>query len=151
MRYFISDFETGEIDSGIFLATINTTRSEVPLLIMMDFDSFPLVERDAPFTTPEKKINFHADVARFNASAAFQRIVGFIELLNESVGGKSALDEGIHTNSIIKAITEVLEVLNTYIDEIPPSTGPRRYGNIAFRKWTERMEEVTHSLHNFVD
>ena len=108
------------------------------------FDSFPRVERDAPFTTPEKKIHSDADVARFNLSMAFDRIIGFIELLNESVKGKRCIDEDINTsNPTIKAIGAVLDVLNTYIDEIPPSTGPRRFGNVAFREWSKRMEDVT--------
>ena len=111
---------------------------------MTSFDSFPRVPRDAPFTTPEKKIHSDTDVARFNISIAFDRIIGFIELLNESVKGKSCHDEDINTsNTTIKAIGEVLNVLNTYIDEIPPSTGPRRFGNVAFREWIKRLDEVT--------
>ena len=115
---------------------------------MTSFDSFPRVQRDAPFTIPEKKIHSDADVALFNISIAFDRIIGFIELLNESVKGKSCTDEDIKTsNTTIKAIGEVLDVLNTYIDEIPPSTGPRRFGNVAFREWIKRLDEVT-SMHN---
>lgn len=116
--------------------------------VMTSFDSFPRVQRNAPFTSPEKKIHCDADVARFNVSIAFDRIIGFIELLNESVKGKSCTDEDINTsNTAIKAIGEVLNILNTYIDEIPPSTGPRRFGNVAFRDWIKRLDEVT-SLHN---
>lgn len=112
--------------------------------VMTSFDSFPRVERDAPFAIPEKKINSDTDVARFHASVGFDRIVGFIQLLNESIKGKTCLDEDIlQTNSrTIKAIGEILDVLNRYIDEIPPSTGPRRFGNVAFREWVKRMDEV---------
>jgi serine/threonine-protein phosphatase 2A activator len=115
---------------------------------MTGFNSFPRVQKDATFTTPEKKIHSDADVARFNVSIAFDRIIGFIELLNESVKGKTCVEEDVNTsNTTIKAIAEVLDVLNTYIDEIPPSTGPRRFGNVAFREWIKRLDEVT-SLHD---
>jgi serine/threonine-protein phosphatase 2A activator len=114
---------------------------EIPSL-MTSFDSFPRVSKDSPFQVPEKKINSDFDVTRFNVSTAFDRIVGFILLLNESIKGKSCLDEDIIVNDTIKAIGEVLDTLNGYIDEIPPSTGPRRFGNVAFRDWIRRMEEV---------
>ena len=109
--------------------------------VMTTFDSFPRVSKDSPFEIPEKKINSEFDVARFNVSIAFDRIVGFIVLLNESITGKTCLDE-ITSNETIKAIGEVLDTLNGYIDEIPPSTGPRRFGNVAFRDWILRMEEA---------
>src|SRR5271154_4505581 len=99
----------------------------VPILtviscIMTSFDSFPRVTQDSPFEVPEKKINSDFDVARFNVSIAFDRIVGFILLLNESIKGKTCLDEDIVLNEPIKAIGEVLDTLNRYVDEIPPST-----------------------------
>ena len=109
---------------------------------MTSFDSFPRVEKDASFTVPEKKINSDIDVARFRNSIAFDRIVGFIELLNESIKGKTCVDEDIISSSTIRAIGQILDVLNGYIDEIPPSTGPRRFGNVAFREWIKRLDEV---------
>jgi serine/threonine-protein phosphatase 2A activator len=109
---------------------------------MTSFDSFPRVDEDAAFSVPEKQINSEIDVARFGVSVAFNRIVGFVALLNESVKGKTCLDEDIHSNSTIQAVGRILDILNTYIDEIPPSTGPRRFGNIAFREWIRRLEEV---------
>jgi serine/threonine-protein phosphatase 2A activator len=105
------------------------------------FAAFPKVDVDAAFTKPAKLINSEADVARFLASVAFDRIVGFLLLLNESVKGKS-LDEDHPTSPTIQAIGEVLDVLVSWIDEIPPSTGPRRFGNVAFRQWMQRLEEV---------
>src|SRR5579871_5393411 len=109
---------------------------------MAKFASFPQVENTSSFSVPEKKINTDADVARFQISVAFDRIVGFIILLNESVKGKSCADQDIKSNNAIKAVENILDVLNTYIDEIPPSTGPRRFGNIAFRQWIQRLEGV---------
>ena len=109
---------------------------------IMNTTPFPLVEIDAPFAPPEKKIHSDADVALFNKSVAFERIVWFIELLNKSVSGKTLLDNDIQGNPRIEAVVDLLDVLNTYIDEIPPAKGPRRFGNIAFRQWIRRLEEV---------
>jgi serine/threonine-protein phosphatase 2A activator len=109
---------------------------------MTSFDSFPRVAQDSPFEVPDKKINSDFDVTRFSSSTAFDRIVGFILLLNESIKGKTCLDKDITLNEPIKGIGKVLDILNVYIDEIPPSTGPRRFGNVAFRDWIHRMEEV---------
>lgn len=109
---------------------------------MTSLDLFPKVERDAPFVVPEKKINSESDVTRFSASVAFDRIVGFILLLNDSIQGRSSLDKDIPSNATIAAVGEMLDVLNSYIDQIPPSTGPRRFGNVAFREWIRKIEEV---------
>jgi serine/threonine-protein phosphatase 2A activator len=105
--------------------------------------SFPRVELDARFGVPEKKINSDADVIRFKRSEAFARVVAFIALLNGSITGKTCLDEDIPVNPVISRVIELLDVLNGYIAEIPPSTGPRRFGNVAFRTWMKRVEEVS--------
>ena len=118
---------------------------------MAKFASFPRVENSSSFSVPEKKINTDADVARFQISVAFDRIVGFIILLNESVKGKSCAAQDTKSNKAIKAVENILDVLNTYIDEIPPSTGPRRFGNIAFRQWIQRLEGVYFCVEYEVD
>jgi serine/threonine-protein phosphatase 2A activator len=106
-----------------------------------EFTSFPQVERDASFGRPAKLINSDADVVRFNASVAFDRIVGFLLLLNQAVQGRN-LDEHIPLSPTIEAIGDVLDKLNMWVDGIPPSSGPRRFGNVAFREWMKRVEEV---------
>lgn len=109
-----------------------------------DLTAFPKVEGNAAFNQPVKLINSDVDVARFNVSVAFDRIVGFLLLLNEAVKGRN-LDEIIHTSPAVQTIGTVLDILNTWIDEVPPSTGPRRFGNVAFREWMQRLEEVCYS------
>jgi serine/threonine-protein phosphatase 2A activator len=106
-----------------------------------DFASFPQVARDSSFAAPGKQINSDADVSKFQRSVAFDRIVGFILLLNESVKGKSR-DGDIHLSANITAIGKVLDTLDVFVDEVLPSTGPRRFGNVAFRQWMQRLEEV---------
>jgi len=73
---------------------------------------------------------------------ACQRVVGFIQLLNEAVQGKTCVDKDIYSSPTTKAVVEVLDALDGYMDDIPPSTGPRRFGNVAFRDWISRVSEV---------
>ncbi len=36
----------------------------------------------------------------------------------------------------------MLDKLDQWIDEIPPLPTPQRFGNLAFRTWGKRLEEV---------
>ena len=108
---------------------------------METFNSFPSVAKDAPFTAASKEIHSDADVIRFNNSIAFSRIMGFILMLNEVVKGKE-IDTNLPLSPNINQLGTLLDILNSWIDEIEPSTGPRRFGNIAFRTWIKRLEEV---------
>lgn len=105
-------------------------------------DAFPRAGLDAPFAVPEKKIGSEADVVRFQRSVAFARFMAFIELLNAAVKGKTCLDQDIPSSPTISRLIELLDVLNGLIDEVPPSTGPRRFGNVAFRTWMGKLDEV---------
>ena len=117
-----------------------------PHVMTKDYSSFPRVERNASFGAPSKQINSDTDVVRFMRSIACQRIVGFVLLLNDAVKGKTCIDADIHLSSTILAIGRVLEELNRFIDDIRPSTGPRRFGNVAFRDWIRRLEEALLSI-----
>jgi len=109
---------------------------------MTTFHLFPEVRKDSQFAKPVKEINSDADVAIFNASVACDRILAFILLLNESVKGKTCLDQDIHRSQNTEGILGLLDVFESWIEAIPPSTGPRRFGNVAFRQWIARLEEV---------
>jgi len=37
----------------------------------------------------------------------------------------------------------MLETLNSYIAECPPTDQPQRFGNKAFRSWFEKLQQVT--------
>jgi serine/threonine-protein phosphatase 2A activator len=36
----------------------------------------------------------------------------------------------------------LLDTLDGWIDDIPPLETPQRFGNLAFRTWGKRLEEV---------
>lgn len=40
----------------------------------------------------------------------------------------------------------MLSKIESYIDEAPPDPGPRRFGNVSFRKWYELLEERAPAL-----
>ena len=41
-----------------------------------------------------------------------------------------------------KKAVNMLETLDKWIDEIPPTDQPQRFGNKAYRTWFARLEEV---------
>ena len=104
---------------------------------------------------PTKKINDGDDVSSFLVSKAYRDITTFLLQLNTSMiplytpkTGPQAkkfqtweigsLD--VQFSSPVIHLKNLLLELNTIIDEIPLATGPRRFGNIAFRKWHETVE-----------
>ena len=40
----------------------------------------------------------------------------------------------------------MLDTMNSWIDEIPPTDQPQRFGNKAFRTWCNRLEEVRDNI-----
>lgn len=101
------------------------------------------------FTKPIKKIEVGEDVTFFIHSKAYDDIVSFIFQLNISlfpqkveteqghkvqkwVLGSEALFSSFPTVIGLRAI---LQKLKDYMLEVLPDTGPRRFGNISFRKW----------------
>ena len=42
-----------------------------------------------------------------------------------------------------KAVVNMLDQLDEWIEDIPLHTSPQRFGNRAFRDWGQRLEEVS--------
>ncbi|KAI1472866.1 Phosphotyrosyl phosphatase activator [Daldinia caldariorum] len=124
-------------------------------------NSFPVLEIWDPskkyaFIKPSKKINDGPDVAKFLTSKAYRDIGIFVMQLNRAMcPRKSVCDDGkekimaFHigseyetqpVQSVLK-LQELLARIESYIDESPPDQGPRRFGNISFRKWYSLLEE----------
>lgn len=45
-----------------------------------------------------------------------------------------------------KKLVAMLDTMNSWIDEIPPTDQPQRFGNKAFRTWCSRLEEVRDNI-----
>jgi serine/threonine-protein phosphatase 2A activator len=113
------------------------------------------------FVLPTKKIHDGPDMSFFLASQAFGDIMTFLMQLNHSMFPRSTS----HDNSVIqrveayelqspfvtfsdtvKKLCDLLNQLDTIIDEVPLDSGPRRFGNVSFRKWSELVEERASGL-----
>jgi serine/threonine-protein phosphatase 2A activator len=108
------------------------------------------------FILPVKRIHDGDDVDFFLASRAYADIMTFIFQLNASMFPRRIVDEERTTPSIkewkledpdvlfppiVQSLAKLLGALNAIIDEVPPDTGPRRFGNISFRRWYELVIE----------
>ncbi|KAI0022856.1 serine/threonine-protein phosphatase-like protein 2A activator 1 [Xylariomycetidae sp. FL0641] len=128
--------------------------------------SFPVLDTLDPasphtFITPVKQINDGPDVSRFLTSKAYRDIGVFVMQLNRAmVPRKSTGEDGkdkIQTFTLgskwetdpahsVKRLQSMLAKIMSYIDEAPPDPGPRRFGNVSFRKWYELLEQRTPEL-----
>ena len=56
------------------------------------------------------------------------------------------LESGIVLSNPVRRLQELLQAIEAIVEEAPPDTGPRRFGNISFRKWHEMLESRTQDL-----
>jgi serine/threonine-protein phosphatase 2A activator len=108
------------------------------------------------FTVPVKCINDGDDVAFFLASKAYTDIMTFIFQLNASMFPRKVHDKENNTEVIkewtlqdpdvsfppvVQNLAVLLEKLGRIIEEAPPDPGPRRFGNVSFRRWYDIVKE----------
>lgn len=108
------------------------------------------------FSTPSKCINDGPDVARFLTSKAYRDIGIFVMQLNralcprKSTSGPSETFPLVGGNrqdtASVRKLRDMLETAAKLIDEAPPDPGPRRFGNISFRKWYQLLEDNVDGL-----
>ena len=114
------------------------------------------------FVEPLKKINEGHDVSAFFTSKAYGDIMTFLLQLNRAMfpsyvqssepnQKRSAQTWELGSSAVtfsetVQCLRSLLEDLNQIIDEVPPDTGPRRFGNASFRRWYEKVEERTSVL-----
>ena len=107
------------------------------------------------FVVPVKCINEGHHVQRFLVSKAYRDIMIFVLQLNRAMFPRlpSNVEEqltrrqtweldssNVTLSEAIQRLQRLLAELNTMVDEVPPDPGPRRFGNIAFRRWYELVE-----------
>jgi len=111
-----------------------------------------ILDRDKghAFTVPTKKINDGDDVSFFLTSTAYSDIMTFIFQLNAAMFPR--LVESNNSNSrsfqtwelgstavtfspMVNNLRNLLAKLSAFVEAAPPDTGPRRFGNISFRRW----------------
>jgi len=128
--------------------------------------SFPKLEVLDPtkphtFTKPAKRINEGPDVARFLVSKAYRDIGLFVLQLNRALcPRKKPAGEGSGTAAAqtftlatkredppaVARLRALLDKVAALVDEAPPDPGPRRFGNVSFRKWYALLQERADGL-----
>lgn len=121
-----------------------------PTLEILDLSSPPA------FTTPSKRINDGPDVSTFLTSLAYRDIGIFMLQLNHALCPRNQpgsplprlfpLTSTVPSTPSIVALQSLLSDVESFIDEAPPETGPRRFGNVSFRKWHALLEERVDGL-----
>ncbi|KAJ5513561.1 Phosphotyrosyl phosphatase activator PTPA [Penicillium fimorum] len=118
----------------------------------------PILEPSTPhtFVKPNKKIHESQDVSVFLVSKAYTNIMTWILQLNRSMFPVKLADDTIQTwplnsdaiqySAPVRQLQRLLSKLEDIIQEVPPDTGPRRFGNISFRRWCEVVESRASNL-----
>lgn len=109
---------------------------------------------------PIPKIKAEEDVEIWKTTRGYSDLGLFLQRLNEAVVGyylPFTPQSPSQVNLLISlpsrcrlipdfqrvaAVLAVLDQLDTWIDETPPLQTPQRFGNLAFRTWGKRLEEV---------
>ncbi|KAH0614852.1 uncharacterized protein H6S33_000488 [Morchella sextelata] len=138
-------------------SSASTTGSSNPQQSLSQLD--PIDISSHSFSTPSKRIHNQQDVDYFPTSPAYKLITTFILHLNASVSpldhSTNALrnpahytlvSETINVSPAVQNIIELLHALDSLITQAPPDPGPRRFGNVAFRKWHDLVASSVPTL-----
>lgn len=103
-----------------------------------------------------KRIHEGHDVPQFLASQAYRDIGLFVMQLNIAMCPRKSsksdqvetwkLDSPLALSEAVRRLQELLKSIDSIIEEAPPDTGPRRFGNVSFRKWYEILESRVEAL-----
>ena len=134
----------------LYITSAVMAGASLPRLEVLDSASPP------SFSTPTKRIHETSDVSRFLTSFAYRDIGIFILQLTHAVCPRNKPDSAVpltfqifsraQTSPAVQALQELLRKIEKIIEEAPPASGPRRFGNISFRKWYEIVEERASSM-----
>lgn len=90
------------------------------------------------FLIPSKEIATPDDMQIWENSKAYADLLGFISALNDEVKDKKLRDDHLISDNV-KKVLDILDRLNSWIDEIPPVEQPQRFGNKAFKTFYEKL------------
>ena len=97
------------------------------------------------FKPAERRITSAADLQKFLKSQALKDFMGFILALNEAAKGHP-ISAAAAVSPAITSMVSILDTLNSWVDNIPPSKQALRYGNPAFKDWFAKVDENAHHL-----
>jgi serine/threonine-protein phosphatase 2A activator len=104
------------------------------------------------FDLPSKRINDGEDVTFWLQTHAYTDIMTFLLQLNAAMFPRKLPDsqkiqtweldaQNVQFSPTVLSLRALLQKLDKVIDEAPPDPGPRRFGNMSFRKWYQIVEE----------
>lgn len=114
-----------------------------------------MAEDAASSLIPRKCINDGDDLNFFLASTAYRDIKIWLLQLNRALFptkdehgtiSTCVLDSPPTYSPIVASLQALIRELENLILNAPPHTGPRRFGNVAFRDWYRLAEEKTEAL-----
>ena len=110
-------------------------------------------ESASQFVAPKKKIHGEDDVSFFLSSVAYGDIMTFLLQLNRAMFPlrQKAQELQLSENTDqycpeVLLLRGLLQRLTSIIDDHPPDTGPRRFGNLKFREWYSDIESQAENL-----
>ena len=119
------------------------------------FPTLPVLTAPHLFQKPTKRINDGADVPAFLTSLAYRDIGLFIMQLNRAMCPRRVPGPGRRESArtwtldtlsekdlpeSVRGVRGLVRRAGEMIGEAPPDTGPRRFGNVSFRRWFEILE-----------
>ena len=131
-----------------------TNSGTMPSLAILD------PSQEHVFLAPIKRINEGKDVSTFLMSKAYTEIMTFVMQLNRSMFPVSPEldtqriatatqsmppDNSLFSDTVLRLRT-LLDELEKLIESNPPDSGPRRFGNVAFRRWYADVESRAPAL-----
>ena len=97
-------------------------------------------------SAPVKRIFIEEDVAIWLRSKAHHQYLLFLARVSQACIGKATItpaDSGLDQEShSVQKIVRLLQDIHDWTKEIKPQDTPQRFGNLAFREWGKRLDEV---------
>ncbi|KAK0199408.1 hypothetical protein DFS33DRAFT_1400722, partial [Desarmillaria ectypa] len=97
---------------------------------------------------PTQKIQSDEAVEAWKATHGYEDYSLYLHRLNEAVVGYTLPWESPNASqacAVLKLIS-LLDILDSWVTDIPPLKTPQRFGNLAFRIWGKRLEEEADGL-----
>jgi serine/threonine-protein phosphatase 2A activator len=111
--------------------------------------------QDHTFITPTKKINDGDGLTFFLSSTAYGDLMTWLLQLNRSMfptkdaEGKiqqNRMDSPAAYSNTVQNLIALISDFADLVEKAPPDTGPRRFGNVAFRTWFKLAEDTADQL-----
>src|SRR5579871_6555918 len=113
-------------------------------------------DESSQFIPPSKQINDGVDMPFWLSSKAYTDIMKFLLQLNISMFPKKKGEDTIESwplgaqnvqySPTVIDLRALIKNLEKILEDVPPDPGPRRFGNISFRRWYEIVENRVDDL-----